>query len=109
MTANIIITVAAGLLGAGFMGFIQFLITRKDNRADRLGKIEKKLDSLEKGSLRTQMLVLMTLFPGEKSELMKVAEHYFAELHGDWYMTGIFNKHLEDEGIAKPDWFDTER
>lgn len=62
----------------------------------------------EKDNVRTQMLVLMSVYPKEEAELLKLAEHYFADLKGDWYMTSLFNKHCEKYKIAKPDWFNSE-
>ena len=55
----------------------------------------------------------MNYYPEEKTEIMKLAEHYFKPksqggLEGDWYMTGIFNKWLTDNNIGKPEWFNSD-
>jgi len=84
--------------------FIKFLIERWD-RMHSL-PVTTRLDKLEKDGLRMQLLFLITLQPTEKREILKLAEYYFATLKGNWYMTSIFNKWLEENDIAKPEWFE---
>lgn len=98
-TATIFITI----LGSNALfAFIQFLITRHDTKRS----IKSKLTVLEKDVLRTQMLLLILLRPEEKQEILTIAEHYFKDLKGNWYMTSVFNKWLTDHGDDKPEWFD---
>ena len=82
--------------------FLQFLISRHDTKKN----VKGKLITLEKDVLRTQLLLLILLKGEEKQEILTIAEHYFKDLHGDWYMTSIFNKWLKEKTIAEPDWFD---
>ena len=103
---GVIIQLVVTAIGSvGFYSFIQFLITRKDNRKDLLGKILKKLDKAERDSCRTQLLVLMSDYPEERQEIFTLAEHYFTVLKGDWYMTSLFKNFLKDENIDTPLWF----
>ena len=81
---------------------VQFFVNRHDQRKH----FGDKLNILEKDTLRTQLLLLILLRPQEKHEIITIAEHYFADLHGNWYMTSIFNKWLEDTNTAEPDWFE---
>lgn len=97
-------------LGAGLFGFLQFLITRHDNKKDELGEITRRLKEMEKDQCRTQMLLLISDYPSENAEIMKIAEHYFKSeenggLGGDWYMTNLFNKWLTKQNLGKPEWF----
>lgn len=80
---------------------VQFFVTRHDNKKN----ITWQLKKLERDVLRTQMLFLILMRPGEVQEILTIAEHYFKDLHGDWYMTSIFNKWVEEQGIAEPEWF----
>jgi len=80
---------------------IQFFVTRNDNKKG----ITKRLDKLERDGLRTQLLLLILMRPEEKQEILTLSEHYFADLKGNWYMTSIFNRWIEDTGIAEPEWF----
>lgn len=103
-----------GILGGGnLILFIKFLIERhdrKEERAEDQGNEEtkKKLLVLERDGLRTQLLLLILLKPEEQTEILRISEHYFKNLKGNWYMTSIFNKWLEEAKVAEPDWFNKE-
>ena len=110
MAENILL----GILGGGnLILFIKFLIERHDRKKERSEDqdaegLKKRLTVLERDGLRTQLLLLILLKPTEQTEILRIAEHYFKNLKGNWYMTSIFNKWIEDSGVAEPDWFDTE-
>lgn len=87
-----------GVSGALF-GFIQFIISRNDN------KINKNIDSLKRSQCRTEMLVMMNHYPDETMEIMRLAKVYFSELKGDFYMTSLFAKWIRQNNIEKPLWF----
>ena len=84
---------------------IQFFVSRHDSKK----RIPEKLETLEKDTIRTQLLFLIQLTPEEIQEILTVAKHYFGVLNGDWYMTSIFNKWLVRNKIAEPEWFDKEK
>ncbi|MBR4315196.1 MAG: hypothetical protein IKP66_09830 [Lachnospiraceae bacterium] len=124
MDKTIIIALIGGILGGGglivaILNFVQFLITRRDNlekeknSADknqngRLDRIEDDIDYLQKGTLRTQMLLLIADFPSRSEEIMKVAKRYFVTHNGDWYMTSIFHDYLEKNNLITPSWFNNQ-
>lgn len=99
ITTTIIVSVLAS---NGLFALVQYLISRHDTNKN----VKGKLTILEKDVLRTQLLLMILLKPDEKQEIMTVGEHYFAVLKGNWYMTSIFNKWLEQytDGV-KPEWF----
>lgn len=99
ITATIIASVLAS---NALFAFIQFMI----GRADSAKNVKGKLTLLEKDVLRTQLLLLILMKPEEKQEIMTIGEHYFKILKGNWYMTSIFNKWLEEytDGV-RPEWF----
>lgn len=72
-----------------------------DNQED----IKQGLAKTEKDSVRTQLLLLMSDYPDNAQEIMGVAQHYFDDIGGNWYMTSMFNRWLEREQIGRPDWF----
>ena len=98
-------TIFLSVIGSNALfAFLQFLIGRHDTKKN----IKGKLTGLEKDVLRTQLLLLILLKGEEKQEILTIAEHYFKDLHGDWYMTSIFNKWLKEKTLAEPEWFDCE-
>ena len=99
MKETILIAVISALTSGGVLSFIQFLITRKDS------DIKGTLKKLEKDGLRTQLLLLILMQPDEQTEILKIAEHYFVKLKGNWYMTSVFSKWCKSRGL-KPEWFD---
>lgn len=64
-----------------------------------------KISKLEKDSVRTQLMLLMTDYPDQKQEILTVAEYYFDKLHGNWYTTTLFENWLEQNDIPNPIWF----
>ena len=97
-------------------GFVQFLITRHDKQVEKKEEdpINAKLDKIiaeqkktEKDQLRTQLLVMMSLMPDNKEEIMQLAQRYFGQLKGDWFYSSLFAKWLKDNNIEKPIWFES--
>lgn len=86
MDSTIIAAVLSGVLGAGFMGFLQFLVTRHDKK--------KEADSVERKALRYIMLYIIQergkelLSDGkatldEKRSLRQWHDVYHNGLHGN--------------------------
>lgn len=99
-------TIILAVLGSNALfAFLQFLISRADSKKS----IKGKLNILEKDVLRTQLLLLILMRPEEDQEILTIAQHYFAELKGNWYMTSIFSKWLTETGTGKPEWFDSKQ
>ena len=110
MDNNTITTIVMAILASnGFFALLQFVITRHDTRKNVNGKLEH----LEKDGLRTQLLLLLLMMPGETKEILTLAERYFSKppygLGGNWYMTSLFDKWIiqRNSGV-KPEWFKTE-
>ena len=101
MTETVLIAVISALTSGGLLAFTQFLISRHD---DKQG-IKSTLIKLEKDGLRTQLLLMILLKPQEKKEILTLAQHYFIDLKGNWYMTDVFDKWCEEECGSRPEWF----
>lgn len=104
----------AVLGGGNLILFVKFLIERHDRKIEQADNeeregIKNKLLVLEKDGLRTQLLLLILIRPNEQTEILRIAEHYFKVLKGDWYMTSIFNNWLKDSVIAEPEWFENQK
>lgn len=109
MKETIMVSVISALTSGGVLAFIQFLITRNDDRQGIKGTLKK----LEKDVLRTQLLLLLVMMPDEQKEILTLAERYFRKppngLGGNWYMTSLFDKWIiAHNSGAKPEWFKTE-
>lgn len=66
---------------------------------ERLDKISASLDNLELDTTRTQLIMLINDYPDNTSEILKVANKYFVDLKGDWYVTEIFTKWAKDHDV----------
>lgn len=105
MAENILIAI---LGGGNLLLFAKFLIERMDRKKEReedkdYSSINSALLKLEKDGLRTQLLLMILLRPEEKKEILTLAQHYFVDLKGNWYMTDVFDKWLGAD--SKPHWF----
>lgn len=104
MDRQTVTTIILAILASnGFFALVQFLITRWDTKKNVGGR----LTHLEKDGLRTQLLLMILMKPEEKKEILTLAQHYFVDLEGNWYMTDIFKKWLKEKGHSNPDWFKT--
>lgn len=91
---------ALTIIGAAVIAgcsWISSKITASTN--EKLDNISSQVKSVELGATRTQLLTLISNYPDNESEILKVAEYYFRDLDGDWYMTDIFSKWATDRGI----------
>ena len=101
MDAGLLVTAVLG--SGGFFALIQFLVSRYDNKNERLDRIEQKIDaSLEKGErnelaiTRFQLLFLIRMEPDNKDAILQTAQRYFMELDGNGEAWDAF-KHWADE------------
>lgn len=94
----ILAILGSGVLSALIAGIFNLINNRRE-------KTDKRFKTLEKDGLRTQLMLMIKEFPEERTEILKLAEHYFEDLDGNWVLTNIFNHWLENNDIAKPEWF----
>jgi len=121
---DILIAVVGAFLGSSALfTFITFMITRHDKKHDTQAALESRIDGFrndvnarfdliekwqrvsEIDSCRTQLLLLISDYSGNRSKILSLAEHYFSDLKGDWYMTDIFIQWLEANDVKVPEWF----
>lgn len=96
--------IGSGALSALISGLIT-LISKRMDKNDKVENIEAQCKQNEQDMVRLQLLLLISDYPEETQEIMRVGQRYFDEMHGNWYMTAIFNKWLISNGHAKPEWF----
>lgn len=101
MDKIIVPIVVAVVSSGGFFTFIQFLI----GRYGLLQALQKKIDYIDQGNIRLQILFLIHITPQRSEEIIKVAKKYFCDFKGNYYLTGIFKQYLDDNNLMYPDWF----
>lgn len=109
MTEAIVIAI----IGSGVLStIVSAVVTAISNRKSRLKTIEAKLTVIEanqriaeKDALRTQLLLMIADYPDEGTEILKLAEHYFKDLKGNWTATAIFNGWAKEHNLDMPVWF----
>ena len=98
------IITAVGIIGAAILGIGSWLTSQANaGMNNKLDTIIKKVDTAEENATRSQLLTLMSDYPNNESEILKVAQYYFQGLKGDWYMTGLFTKWAESRGLDVSD------
>lgn len=98
------IITAVGVIGAALLGVGSWVVTNINKDVnDKLDTIIAKVDTVEQNATRSQLLTLMSDYPDNESEILKVAQYYFKGLNGDWYMTGLFTKWAESRGLDVSD------
>ena len=103
--------VLAAFTSTGLFGLIQFFVTRHDQKkgkakqlSDSIESLKKKIDRQERDSCRTQLLLLMSDFPENTDEILKIGQHYFQDLKANWYMSTLFATWCKKNNIELPDW-----
>lgn len=101
---NIIVTAIIGAVNSrkGKLKAIEDKLEKVDRRLDA---IDRAFEKSEKDTLRTQLLLMIADYPDNTEGIMAIGERYFGGLHGNWYATALFNNWLEQQEIAKPEWF----
>ena len=114
MDKTIMVALISGsfaLIGGFFgTGFIQFLITRSDKKEtekkqSRFDIIEKQLKYISQGNIRLQLIVMMKLCPEKHDEIISIGKKYFCDYDGNWYLTDMFVKYLDEHYLTYPLWF----
>lgn len=118
VTILVAVLSSSGLIG-GIFSVINTVLSRRAARSDKqkeieakLAELEAKLAELEKttqenkmDATRVQMLLLMSDYPDDTQEILKIAELYFKDMGGNFYMDSLFNKWLKKSDVTKPSWF----
>ncbi len=63
---------------------------------------KQQLLDIRKDTLRIQLSQYMKDQPENVDTILKLAETYFVQLKGDWYMTSEFSKWADSQGIKVP-------
>lgn len=101
--------IGSGALSALISGIFN-LVQSRNSRVKAMEKdiqtIKEQLATAEKDTLRTQLMLMIKDYPDENTDILRLGEHYFKNLKGNWVMTDIFRKWCEDQHITPPSWFE---
>lgn len=73
-----------------------------DILAGNVEKVLKISKETRQDTIRIQLLMIMEHQPDNIDTIIKLAEKYFIELKGDWYMTSEFNKWAKAHDVIVP-------
>lgn len=62
-------------------------------------QLSNDVASIKLDTTRMQLMTLINEDPDNVTDILKVAKYYFKDLHGDWYMSGMFADWAEKHNI----------
>lgn len=115
METIIIAIISSGVLSiiiTEIFGLIKAKKSKKDGveaKLEALAQEQKEIRGLikqqEKDALRTELKLMISDFPDEETDILRLSEHYFKVLDGNWTMANIFVNWCKSRGIELPPWF----
>ena len=69
---------------------------------DSMNKLIETTQETRKDTVRIQLLMVMQQQPENIDTILKLAETYFVDLEGDWYMTSEFSKWAKAHDVMVP-------
>lgn len=92
---------SATIVCGAIIGSVTWVLQQTHNEvSEKLDEISSQISTVELNSTRTQLLTLISSFPDNEDEILKVAKYYFRDLGGDWYMTALFTEWAEERDIS---------
>lgn len=76
---------------------------------NEITEIKSQIKLQEKDELRTQIMVMISDYPDETTDILRLSEHYFKNLKGNWVLTDIFKKWAVEKNISIPIWMEDEK
>lgn len=112
-------TIVIAIISSGLLSVIitEIFAAVKDRKSKKDG-VEAKIDEIvaeqkairadlhrqEKDNIRTELKLMISDFPEEESDILRLAQHYFSDLQGNWTMSNIFTEWCRKSGIDLPNW-----
>jgi hypothetical protein len=113
-------TLIVGVLSsASLVALINGLFQRKRDKESKSTGLESKVDTLvedqmkmmkaqkkqEGDIIRVELKLMISSFPEKEEDILRLAEHYFKDLHGNWVMATTFKQWLNERGLEIPQWY----
>lgn len=116
MAGTIILAlISSGVLSSLITAVFQYMQTRKsqkdgleskvDTLVEEQGKMLHAQKKQEGDILRVELKLMISDFPDREADILRLAQHYFCDLHGNWVMAATFKSWLKQRGIELPDWY----
>lgn len=115
METIIIAIISSGLLSVIITEIFGLLKARRSKKSGVESKLEALTDAVsvmredlrrqEKDNIRTELKLMISDFPDDTTDILKLAEHYFVKLEGNWTMANIFSDWAKKQGVEIPGWF----
>lgn len=112
---EIMVPAICGVLGILITKIFDLISERKKTNEEskkELLEIKKEIENInsrlklqEKDELRTQLMVMIKDYPKETSDILRLAQHYFCTLQGNWVLTDIFSTWANENKVSIPSWF----
>lgn len=84
------------------------LESKVDDIIEEMAEQREALRMQEKDSLRIELKLMISDYPDEETDILRLAEYYFVKLKGNWTMANVFRKWCEEHDVSIPNWFDNE-
>lgn len=120
---NSIVTIIVAILSSGALSALinGFFQSRRDKQSKETG-LESKVDDIKKKQdtiiadqkkqegdiLRVELKLMISDFPEKEDDILRLAEHYFGDMHRNWVMGSTFQQWLDDRGLDVPNWYHKE-
>ena len=117
---NSIVTIIVAILSSGALSALINAIAqgRRDKQSKATG-LESKVDTViadqdkimkaqkkqEGDIIRVELKLMISNFPEKEEDILRLAEHYFKDLHGNWVMATTFKQWLDERGLELPQWY----
>lgn len=127
MDGALITTLIVGVLSSGaLVALINNLFQRKRDKESKATGAEAKIDTIvakvdtivedqskmmkaqkkqEGDIIRVELKLMISSFPEKEEDILRLAEHYFKDLHGNWVMATTFKQWLDERGLEIPQWY----
>lgn len=115
-------TLIVGVLSsASLVALINGIFQRKRDKESKATGLESKIDTIvadqdkiikaqhrhEMDILRVELKLMISDFPDQESDILRIAEHYFTD-GGNWVMSSTFLVWLQQRNLPTPPWFRNE-
>jgi len=107
--------ISSGVLSTLITALFQYLQTKRSQRDGLESKVDTivaeqaammKAQKKQEGDiLRVELKLMISDFPTQEADILRLAEHYFNDLHGNWVMAATFKQWLDQRGIKIPEWY----